>query len=149
MNNHESRASERSTEIIDRVLDGKGFDLHAFDISPVMAELKNHEFRTFVLDRVKANIGIDDVDIGEKLCVNTDILLDEMLIWMINSFEQCWVTYRLQLLSSEERTWLATAVPAMKAANLLYDILVIPDSASGRFVRMQRVGTTLYLVYPN
>ncbi|AEH03465.1 hypothetical protein AVT69_gp039 [Pseudomonas phage PhiPA3] len=149
MNIHETLTTEREKEIIDRVLDGKGFDLHAFDIGLVLSELKNHEFRTFVLERVKASIGMDDIEIGHALATHTELLIDEMLMQIIETFEQCYVARITRFLTREEMAWLATSVPAMRAAKLLYETLVIPDSASGRFVRMQRVGTTLYLVYPN
>lgn len=131
------------------------YDLNVWDISHAFEVLDSLPVKVIAMNRYIERKGLnpdnamlwhDETEMGRELRVIREEVLDDFIIYTINSFEFCYISRPgLSILSEKERRYFLDAHAAR--AHIYQTVQLAPELA-GRFIRYQRIGKSIYLITP-
>lgn len=143
------KPEETASHMVDR------FDLQVWDISHALDVLDSIPLRSFAMLRYiemkglnpdHARIWTEDDSMGQELRVVRERVLDDFIVFTINTFEFCFITRpELTQLTEKERRFF---LDCHDARSYLYRTIKLNPELAGRFIRYQRIGKSIYLITP-
>lgn len=140
-------------ETVDHMVDK--YDISTWDISHAFKVLDALPMRVFALNRYIERKGLnpdhamlytEDDNMGRELRVIREEVLDDFIVFTINSFEFCFISRPslAQMTEKERRSFLN----CHEAVSHIYQTIKLNPDLAGRFVRYQRIGKSIFLITP-
>lgn len=130
-------------------------EMGVWDLWPVFTMMDALPLRSFAMQRYQHSKGLDpdhavlynvESRMAQELRVINDEIIDDFLVYTLNSFEFCYISRpSLGALTEPERRWF---IENVEARAYIYDNVKLDPELSGRFIRFQRIGKSIFLVTP-
>lgn len=131
------------------------FDLSVWDISYAFEVMDALPLKVFAMQRYyedkglnpdHARIWTEEDKMGQELRVYREQVLDDFIVFTINSFEFCFISRpELSRITEKERRQF---LECQEARSHIYRTVQMNPELAGRFIRYQRIGKSIYLITP-
>lgn len=131
------------------------FSLEVWDIRHVLEVLDAIPLKSFALSRYIESRGLnpdhamlwrEEDSIGKEIRLIRENLLDDFIVFTFNTFEFSFISRpELMQLTQKERHFF---MECDEARSELYKTIQLNPELAGRFLRYQRIGTTVFLITP-